>query len=240
MKYIDVKLEVFEGPFDLLFHLIEKNEVDIYDIPINTITEQYLEYVRNMTYIDMDNMSEFILMSATLIEIKSKMLLPKKEEDKEDPRAELVDRLLEYKQVKELVETLKNSEQLEIFTKEAEKILQDSKPDIKIEDVLKDTTLTQLYNLFEMVLARQTDKVDTVRSEFNRIPKDSYTIQDKKEHIKNLLSVYGSISFFEIFDDDTVKIEKIITFLAMLELIKLNELIISQTDVFGEIILYKN
>ena len=113
MSAIDVKLNVFEGPLDLLLHLIEKNKVNIYDIPIVTITEQYLEYVNNMEEEDLDVMSEFLVMAATLIKIKSRMLLPKDEEteeDEEDPREELVRRLLEYKMYKYAAGELKDLE----------------------------------------------------------------------------------------------------------------------------------
>ena len=182
---IPVKLEVFEGPLDLLLHLIEKNRIDIYDIPIVLITEQYLEYIEKMHMEDMDTLSEFLVMAATLIKIKSKMLLPPDEEDESeenntDPRTELVERLLEYKMYKYASYELKDRQI------EAAKVLykKQDMPDevtyyeeeIDAGELLEGVTMKQLQDLFEMVLKRKEDKVDPIRSKFGRIEKEEVSL----------------------------------------------------------------
>ena len=176
---IVVKLEVFEGPLDLLLHLIDKNKVNIYDIPIVIITEQYLAYVKEMEKQDLDIVSEFLVMAATLLDIKSKMLLPhvvNEEGEIVDPRQELVEQLLEYKKFKYISEELKGRQ------KEAEKhlfreatipeeVLAYQEP-VEIEKLLSDITLVRLHTIFQEVLQRQEEKIDPVRSRFGRIEKE--------------------------------------------------------------------
>lgn len=172
---------MFEGPLDLLLHLIEKNKVNIYDIPIVTITEQYLEYVNNMEEEDLDVMSEFLVMAATLIKIKSRMLLPKDEEteeDEEDPREELVRRLLEYKIYKYAAGELKDLE-LEgnkaFFKKatipaEVKNVKQDVDPYELISKA--DIDLQKLNEIFKSVMRKQVDKVDPIRSKSRRCERE--------------------------------------------------------------------
>ena len=169
MSAIDVKLNVFEGPLDLLLHLIEKNKVNIYDIPIVTITEQYLEYVNNMEEEDLDVMSEFLVMAATLIKIKSKMLLPKDEEDpedEEDPREELVRRLLEYKMYKCMANELKDR-QLDagkVWYKKKDipdEVLAYEEP-VNLEELVGDIRLSDLNRIFQSIMKRQ--EIRSVRS----------------------------------------------------------------------------
>ena len=248
MQKVNIKLEVFEGPFDLLFHLIEKNEIDIYDIPIRELAEQYLEYINNLNDIDLDNISEFLLMAATLLEIKSKMLLPKIKEikyDEIDPREDLVRRLIEYKKYKKAAELFKEKDVFidTVFFKEQEKELIEYLIDdklYKIEDILEDVTLQSLYCVFQDVLRRKELKVDKIRSSFRTINKDIFTISRQIMYIKDLLNLHNEISFTDIFTIESPKLEVIVSFLAILEMIKLNEIKIFQEKTFDEIVIVRN
>lgn len=162
METINIRLAAFEGPLDLLYHLIEKNEIDIYDIPIAALTEQYLAYLDAAEDRDMDGMSEFLLMAATLLEIKSKLLLPKpkaEEEEGPDPREELVQRLLEYKRIKDATETLKEREEEAalVYYKEADASVAKLKeqPPQELEDLLQGITMDDLYQAFRQVMAEK-------------------------------------------------------------------------------------
>lgn len=176
MVQISYKLEHFEGPLDLLLHLIEKNKVNIYDIPIAEITNQYLEYVRNMEREDLNVVSEFLVMAATLLDIKARMLLPKEvdEEGEEiDPRAELVQRLLEYKTYRLMADELARRED------GADRLLYKSptippevakyEPPVDLDSLLDGLTLAKLKRVFEQVMKRKEDKVDPIRSNFGTI-----------------------------------------------------------------------
>ena len=176
METITYKLEHFEGPLDLLLHLIEKNKVDIYDIPIVEITAQYLEYVRNMEREDLNLVSEFLVMAATLLDIKAKMLLPKEvdEEGEEvDPRAELVARLLEYKRYKILAEELADREENAAghFYKASSLPPEVAKyrPPTDLDELLDGLTLAKLQRIFEQAMKRKEYKVDPIRSKFGTI-----------------------------------------------------------------------
>ena len=185
MMGIAYKLQVFEGPLDLLLHLIEKNKVDIYDIPIVTITEQYLEYVNGMQESDMDIMSEFLVMAGTLLQIKSKMLLPrqeKEEEEEEDPRAELVRRLLEYKMYKYAALELKDMEldaSRNLYKKatipdEVKEYIEDVDP----AELVDGMTLSMLNDIFKSIMSKQVDKLDPIRSKFGTIEKEEINIEE--------------------------------------------------------------
>lgn len=244
MSIINVKLESFEGPFDLLFHLIEKNKIDIYDIPIAELTDQYMEYIYSFDKGDMESISEFILMSATLIEIKSKMLLPslKTEDNEEDPRDELVLRLIEYKKYKRISEILNEKQSIagKEYFKNPDKSLFEiikEKRNKNIDDILNGADIEMLFKAFEDVLKRQEIKTDKVRSKFNSVPKDLFTIKDKIQYIEDLLKINNEISFNKIFRKNSPKTEKIVTFLALLELIKLKKIHIKQKYIFDEIII---
>ena len=152
---IPVKLEVFEGPLDLLLHLIEKNKIDIYDIPIALITEQYMDYLKEMEKQDLDNMSEFLVMAATLLKIKSRMLLPQEETDEEepeDPRQELVERLLEYKMYKymsfELRDRQLDADKMMFKKSTLPPEVADFKEEINLEELIGDLTLSKLNDIF--------------------------------------------------------------------------------------------
>lgn len=244
-KSITIRLDAFEGPLDLLYHLIEKNEIDIYDIPIAALTEQYLAYLDAAEDRDMDGMSEFLLMAATLLEIKSKLLLPKpKKEEPEapDPREELVQRLLEYKKIKDATDTLKEREEEAalVFYKEADASVQKLKeqPPQELEELLQGVTMDDLYDAFRQLMARKEKKVDTVRSGFRAVQRDLFTIGEKMEYIRDLLLLHpGKTAFHTIFRAEAGKMEKVVTFLALLELIKQKEVQITQEKTFGEILL---
>jgi len=175
---LSVKLEAFEGPLDLLLHLIDKNKIDIYDIPIVMITEQYMEYIRQMETEDMNIMSEFLLMAATLLDIKCKMLLPKEvdeEGEEEDPRAELVQKLLEYKMYKYMSFELKDrqfSAERNLYKPPTipEEILKHQEP-LDYATLIGDMNLSKLHKIFKETVKRKEDKVDPIRSQFGKIEK---------------------------------------------------------------------
>ena len=244
METINIRLAAFEGPLDLLYHLIEKNEIDIYDIPIAALTEQYLAYLDAAEDRDMDGMSEFLLMSATLLEIKSKLLLPKpkaEEEEGPDPREELVQRLLEYKRIKDATETLKEREEEAalVYYKEADASVARLKeqPPQELEDLLQGITMDDLYQAFRQVMARKETKEDKVRSSFRSVQKDLFTVGEKMEYIRDMLILHPheKTAFHTIFRRNAGKMERVVTFLALLELIKQKEVQITQEKNFGEI-----
>lgn len=246
MSAIDVKLNVFEGPLDLLLHLIEKNKVNIYDIPIVTITEQYLEYVNNMEEEDLDVMSEFLVMAATLIKIKSKMLLPKDEEteeDEEDPREELVRRLLEYKMYKYAAGELRELEDegsKAIYKKatippEVKNIKQEVDPFELISKANID--LEKLNEIFKSVIRKQVEKVDPIRSKFKEIEREEISLEEKMIEIREQVRGLEGINFRTLLEMQASKINVIVTFLAILELMKVSAITIRQDEIFGDIII---
>lgn len=237
-----VKLDTFHGPLDLLYHLIEKNKINIFDIPIAHITKQYFEYVNNMKNNDMDSISHFLLMGATLLEIKSKMLLPKKEEvieEIEDPREELVNKLIEYKKAKEFAKILKDKELITTYTKEPDTDLINifNHRIIDVSEVLEDITLNNLLVIFNDVLKRKENTRDRVRSEFKKIEKDNFTILDRQKHIRAILKERPKLYFTDIFNDTSSKGQVIVTFLAILELIKTKEITVLQENNFADILI---
>lgn len=237
-----VKLEVFEGPFDLLFHLIEKSKVDIYNIPIAKITEQYLQYIEDMEKIDLEVASEFLVMAATLIEIKSKMLLPNKEEeqlsieiDDEDPRQDLVKKLVEYKKYKKAAIAFKERETLyKTFYKPQEQIDQYVKYDTKEIENLNMDDLMEAFNHF----LKKRKKIKN-KAPINVIVRETITLEERIKEIKDSFHKGNSLEFEELFLRDSNKNEMIVTFLALLELIKLKYLKVQQSETFGAIIVEK-
>jgi len=245
---IVVRTESFEGPMDLLYHLIEKHEIDIYDIPIALLADQYMAVLKTLTQPDMDSMSEFVLMAAHLLEIKSKMLLPlppADDEEEEDPRAELVRKLIEYKRFKTAAESFRDYEAQGalVFYKAHDVTLpfeELRKRPVDLDEVLADVTVDVLYAAFEEVMKRKELKTDKIRSTFGAVEKDPYTVEEKQAHIRNLVRLYGAVEFREIFAYDARKIEMVVTFLALLELIKTREISVAQDDLFGKITLCRN
>ncbi len=225
-----LKLSNFEGPLDLLLHLIKMNEVDIYDIPISTITDQYIEYLKLMRELDLEIASEFLLMAATLMEIKSRMLLPTQtveEEQEEDPRFELIEQILEYKKYKEFAGHLEEKAVSE------SKFFQRSfreETDGETGEPLIDVSLFELLQAFKRVLEYAAEE------SFSEITLEEVSIEEKMEEIRTRLREKQNMLLDEIFEGG-VKTKAILisTFLALLELIRLKELAARQTQIFGEI-----
>ena len=239
---ISVKLEVFEGPLDLLLHLIDKNKIDVYDIPIAEITEQYLDYIRKMPTEDMNVMSEFLVMAATLLDIKCKMLLPREvneEGEEEDPRAELVERLLEYKMYKYMAYELKDrqtdAEQVLYRVKNLPKEVASYRPPLNSEELLGDLTLNKLQDIFQSMLKRQEDKIDPVRSNFGKIEKDEIDMDAKMVYIEDYVRSHRTFSFRSLLEKQHSKVEIIVTFMVILEMMKLGRIGIIQDNLFDDI-----
>lgn len=235
---INIKIDAFEGPLDLLLHLIKKAEVDIYDIPISEIAEQYIGYLKEMEELDLDIASEFLVMAATLLEIKSQMLLPKKKNmedessDEIDPRQELVEKLVEYKKYKEFAETLKGIEGTNyIFFKEPEEI-----DDIVNDEVLfKNITLDNLMHSFKRIVGIYENKFNKRGIIPKNIDYDEYKIEDKMDEIQRALLKNKKLQFNQFFLHVKDKLEIVVIFLAMLELIKLRAIKVVQYNNFGDI-----
>ncbi|MCF0146088.1 MAG: segregation/condensation protein A, partial [Eubacterium sp.] len=199
---LDVKLQVFEGPLDLLLHLIEKNKIDIYDIPIVEVTEQYLEYVRRLEHEDLELTSEFMLMAATLIDIKCRMLLPSDssvEEEEEDPREELVQQLIAYKEYKAkaglLRERMEDTGELVSRSCDIPQEIKSFRPPVDTAELLEGVSLDRLHEIFSFVLRRQEEKVDPIRSKFGVIEKEQISFPDKLDYVEICARRKRRISF---------------------------------------------
>ncbi|MCC5909912.1 MAG: segregation/condensation protein A [Clostridiaceae bacterium] len=237
-----IKIEAFEGPFDLLFHLIEKNELDIYDIPINEITEQYLKYIYKMEKLDLNITSEFLVMAATLIEIKSKMLLPKdssegkvQEKEEQDPRSDLVRKLLEYKKYKAVAQELKTKGEhysRTYFKPKEEIIISHDKDNESIEDMQADDLLKVLS---QILLNKYKSNTDVLNSHVRHIERETITIEDKSKEIITKLQETEQISFYDLFQNLEDKTAIIVTFLALLELLKMKKVTVVQSLCFSDI-----
>lgn len=240
----EIKIEAFQGPFDLLFYLINKNEVDIYDIPIAEITGQYLAYLKQMETMDLDVTSEFLVLAAKLLAIKAKMLLPKPpkdlledQEEELDPREELVNQLLEYKMFKEVAHYLKEQEQYsgKIFSRNID-------PEELIEELglnnkqLTNLSLSGLARAFNQVLTRleQEDKVAEVEIE-------EISIENKMAEItKKIFLNPNGIRFSQLFNEKITVRELVVSFLAILELSKLQQIFLEQINPLGDILIFRN
>lgn len=239
---LTVKLQVFEGPLDLLLYLLDKNKVNIYDIPIVEITAQYMEYIAEMKRQDLDVLSEFLVMAATLIDIKSKMLLPRNpgdEEEETDPRAELVQQLLEYKMYKCMAYELKDRQvdaQRVMFKKPTipEEVLAYEEP-LNVEELVSDITLAKLNEIFKSIMRKQQDKIDPLRSKFGKIEKEEVSLEEKTEYLENYATTHKHFSFRSLLEAQSSKVEVIVTFLAILELMKTGKILISQEHIFDDI-----
>ena len=237
-----VKLDVFEGPMDLLLHLIEKNKIDIYDIPIVMLTEQYMEYIQTMEHKDMDVMSEFLVMAATLVKIKSKMLLPvevNEEGEEIDPRAELVERLLEYKMFKFASLQLKDREQdayRVVYKKPTiPPEITDFEEEVDIGELLSEVTLIKLQAVFHSVMKKQVDKIDPIRSKFGKIEKEPVNLEERIQFILEFAELHKQFSFRKLMEAQPDKMTLIVTFLGILELMKIGKLSIVQEEIFDDI-----
>lgn len=239
---ISVKLQAFEGPLDLLLHLIEKNKVDIYDIPISLITEQYLEYIKAMQNEDMDVTSEFLVMAATLLDIKCRMLLPKEineDGEEEDPRAELVEKLIEYKMYKFMsfelkdrqIDAGKNLYKNPTIPDEIKNYV----PPIDYDELVGDMDLSKLNNIFKSVMRRREDKIDPIRSKFGNIEKENVDMEAKQVYVRLYVSTHKEFSFRELLEKQNSKPEIVVTFLLILEMIKIGEVEVSQESIKDDI-----
>ena len=236
---LSYKLEKFEGPLDLLLHLIEKNKVNIYDIPIAEITDQYMEYVRKMDEEDLDVVSEFLVMAATLLDIKARMPKEVNEEgEEEDPRAELVMRLLEYKKFRLMSEELKDLETGadRVFYKDPTippEVKEYEEP-VDLDKLLDGVTLTKLQKIFEAVMKRQQDKIDPVRSTFGTIKKEPVSLEDKITSVLGYARKHRKFSFRQMLEKQRDKTEVVVTFLALLELMKVGKIHLTQEHLFDD------
>ncbi len=232
MKEYKVKLEVFEGPLDLLLYLIKRDEIDIYDIPIEHITTQYLSFMDAFKMMDLDVAGEFILMAATLVYIKSRSLLPaavqppEEEMDEEDPRWELVRQLLEYKKFKEAAAHLgRREEALQgIYPRAVEK------PE-EIERPLGEVSVFDLINAFNKILKRIESKTENLAEIFE----ENFSVADKIDLILKMTNSGVMLKFTELFTSAASRPEIVVTFLALLELIRVKKLRCVQSEPFAEI-----
>ncbi len=242
---IPIKLQVFEGPMDLLMHLIEKNKIDIYDIPIVEITDQYLAYIKQMDKEDMNVTSEFLVMAATLLNIKSKMLLPKEEteeeEEEEDPRDELVRRLLEYKMYKYMSEELRDrSEHAGMSYYKPQDLPGEVKeyvPPVNYDELIGDATVGKLEKIFKDVLRRKKSRMDPIRSGFGEIRREEVNSAEKELYIKAYLTEHEQVDFRQLLENQESKQEVIVTFLLLLEMMKLQEIHVVQDQIGGSILI---
>ena len=244
---IPVKLEVFEGPLDLLLHLIDKNKIDIYDIPIVEITNQYMEYIHAMQEKDLNIMSEFLLMAATLLDIKCRMLLPvevNEEGEEEDPRQELVEKLLQYKMYKYMSYELKDR-QLDgerLMFKEAtlpSEVKEYQEP-VDLDVLLDGVTLKRLQEVFQDVMKKQYNKVDPVRSVFGKIEKEEVTVEEKMDYLTEYINTHKQVRFRDLLKKQSSKTQLVVTFLALLELMKTGLVYVEQENTFDDIIITAN
>ncbi|MFI3177090.1 MAG: segregation/condensation protein A [Eubacteriales bacterium] len=239
---IPIKLQVFEGPLDLLLHLIDKNKVDIYDIPIVLITEQYLAYIKQMASDDMDVVSEFLVMAATLLQIKSKMLLPVETEEEgetEDPREELMNQLLEYKKYKQMSYELRE-QQLEgnrilYKTKSIPEEVQGYVLPIDYQELVGDLSLKRLNEIFCEMIKRQEDKIDPIRSKYGKIEKDEVNLEEKMSYVRDYIRNHEKVSFRSLLEKQPSKMSVVVTFLVILELMKVGTITIVQEQLFDDI-----
>jgi segregation and condensation protein A len=232
-----VKLELFEGPLDLLLYLVKRDHLNIYDIPISTITDQYLAYLELMKILDLGIAGEFLVMAATLMQIKSKMLLPPDEthqpdEEQEDPREDLVRQLLEYERFKEIAQELRKREtdQREVYRR----------PQMDEKEIPETAPGYFEASIFDLITAFSKALKDPSKELFYNVIKDEFTIQDKVHEILHRLLLASSVGLTELFASAKNKLEVIVTFLAVLELTRLKEIVARQKEAFGEIEIVRN
>jgi segregation and condensation protein A len=233
-----IKLEIFEGPLDLLLYLVKKDHLNIYDIPIAKVTEQYIQYLNLMQLLDLNIAGEFMVMAATLMQIKSKMLLPAEQsegliDNQDDPRQELVQRLLEYEKFKEIAQSLRQREtnQQEVF----------KRPKDKIEKEITDTKAVYFEaSIFDLIAAFTKALKDVPREVFYEVIKDEFTIEEKIHEILHLLLVKPLLKLSELFGKAKNKMELIVIFLAILELVRMKEIICRQKELFQDIEISRN
>jgi segregation and condensation protein A len=237
-KDYKVKLEIFEGPLDLLLYLIKKDEIDIYDVSIGRITKQYLDYINTFKMLNIEVASEFIVMAANLMYLKSRELLPQTQQppeedaDEEDPRWELIRQLVEYKKFKDVAQFLGTQEVKadEFFATTPEL------PDLTAPapDIVGQVGIFDLIRAFQKVLKRFENTTD-----IREIVSDRYSVADKIEHLLEAIPIGGRVRFDSLFSTAASRVEVIVTFLAMLELMKLNHLMVEQEQMLGDIVVIR-
>lgn len=241
---LSVKIESFEGPLDLLLHLIDVNKFNIFDIPIVEITAQYMEYLSSMETQDLNVMSEFLVMAATLLEIKAKMLLPKEvnEEGEEiDPREELVQKLLEYKMYKYMSYELRDrmcmsGKALYKAPTIPDEVAKYEAP-VDLEELVGDLTLTRLNAIFESIMKRQAEKIDPIRSKFGKIEQEEVSLDEKMAAVREYALANPTFRFSALMEGQKSRIQMIVTFLAILELMKTGELSVVQEHAFDDMLI---
>ncbi|WP_353095861.1 segregation/condensation protein A [Tissierella praeacuta] len=242
MEY-KITIDAFEGPMDLLLHLIDKAEIDIYDIPINLIAEQFIEYIQQMEELNLDIASEFLVMAATLLEIKSKLLLPNKvsacdtqlEMEEVDPRAELVRRLVEYKKYKNIVEELRTLETIQsrVYYKPKEDLMDFEDEEFELEGLNIELLLKSLSNIIEKK-SKENKVLD-----INEIQRDEYTLEECMKDIREKLNISDMLKFSSLLDENSTKKEVITYFLSVLELIRMKYINVIQEEDFSDLIISK-
>ena len=239
-----VKLDIFEGPFDLLVYLIENAEMNIYDIQVSKITSQYIEYIEQMQALDVNVASEFMVLAAALIEIKSKMLLPRMKQESEgtaleDPRTELVQRILEYKRFKTAAELLENQEE------KNQRIYEKPKEDLTSytnePDEYLNLDLNQFVKIFNLFLEKKK-KLEEIKKNYSKVERQKITIESRIDYIKNLFWFKNKsrLNFKELLKPESNRYDIVLTFVSVLEMIRQKTIKVNQNVNFGEIILSVN
>lgn len=224
----EIKLPLFKGPFDLLLFFIERDELDIYDIPISKITKDFLDYLHHLESLNVELASEFILVAATLMRIKSKMLLPRPQLDEDgneiDPREELIKHLMEYKKYKSVIESFQKMESDELLKEKRGNILKELKSlaaSVNVEAELQDVDLYKLMQVFEKVMKRHDEEKNRPVHQVVQYP---YTVEGQKEYIMNELTRKRMLSFTEMVELNPTRVALIFNFLAILEMLALGSL----------------
>ena len=233
-------LDNFEGPLDLLLHLIKSEEIEIKDVFVSQVTEQFLSYMKALPYIDIDKASEYLNIAATIIDIKARSLIPPPDdefddyfEEDDDPKQELIRALEEYQMIKEEAEKLKELETVGYYFKEPDKGLDN------VQVKYKDLTLDGLLKAFtKMMMKRETQKDERLSP--RSIPKDRFTVREKIQHIRTTLKEKEKVQFEQLFDENAETPEIVTTFQALLELLKHQFLLVEQEELFSSIIIKKN
>lgn len=233
-----VKLEIFEGPLDLLLYLIRQEEIDIYDIPIARITQQYLEYLEFMKSLDIEIAGEFLVMAATLLKIKSRMLLPRHEEigeEVEDPRRDLVQQLLEYRKFKEIAERLGEKEHHQrLMFPRPRGGFDNAAEIIPPEPPAPEVGIFELLTAFKQVLER----IDKLK--LYEIVGEDISIEERIDFVLRTVSQRRRMTFWELFENEQRKLVMVVTFFALLELVRLGRVSVQQEKLFGEIVILAN
>ena len=237
---MDVRLTAYEGPLDLLLMLIQKNEIDIHDIPISELTAQYLEEVATLPK-NMEQLSEFLVMAATLLEIKSRMLLPRQkpenEEEPEDPREALVQQLLAYKQAQAL------AQELSILTPIGEKFtgagdrqfLEEFKAEMQTVPEFDSIDLNKLSKIFTELIRQKERRTDKIRAGYGEMPRDKFSVTEKVSFIHDALKTKQKLNLFALFNNCRSRNEMVVTFLAVLEMVRRGVIHATQPETFGDV-----